>query len=106
MLADHFAVIDSFEIKAIALLDIDVEVIAPKLDHDLIQLPFAVQLTDQRGLAQLIRNCIAVIAVEEAVADAFELVRIHLEGFEWAELNLTGEIVDRFEIQLLLDPCL
>ena len=61
MFADHFAVIHCFEIEAVALFDVDVEVVAPKLDHDLVELTLAVDLAHECGLTQFIRNGLAVI---------------------------------------------
>ena len=106
MFANHFAVVHCFEIEAVSLFDEDVEVVAPKLDHDLVELTLAVNLTHERGLTQFIRDGLAVIAVEELVADAFEFVGCHLQGFESDKSKVTGKVVDGFEVKLFFDPCL
>jgi hypothetical protein len=41
VLANHLAVVDGFQPFDLVLADIDVEVIAPEIDHDLKQLAFA-----------------------------------------------------------------
>ena len=82
MFADHLAIIHRFEIETISLLDEDVEVIAPKFDHHFIELALAIELADERGLTQFIRNGFAVVAIEELIADTFEFVGFHVESFE------------------------
>src|SRR3990172_1510376 len=51
MTADYLPVINRLQKEAVALLDADVEVIRPELDHDLQELPAAVHLADQSRLA-------------------------------------------------------
>ena len=79
MFADHFAVIHSFEIEAIALLNVDVEMIAPELDHEFIELALAVDLSDECCLTQFIRDRLAVVIIEELVADGFQFISIHVQ---------------------------
>jgi len=106
VLANHFAVIHSFQVKAVALFDEDVEVVAPKLDHEFVELTPAVDLAHECGLAQFVRDGLAVIIVEESVADAFEFVGVHVDAFERLQLEFTGKITDGFERELFFYGCL
>ena len=104
VLADDFAIIHSFEIEAISFLNIYVEVVTPKFDHEFIELTPAVDLSHERGLAQFIRDGLAVVIFKESVADTFEFVGIHAQAFEWLELKFTIEIADGSKCELFFDP--
>ncbi len=104
MLADHFAVIHRFEIKTIALLNVDIEVIAPKLDHELVKLALAVSLPYERGLTQFVGDRFTVVVVEESIADGFQFIGIHVQCFEWMKQKFAVKIVDGLKRKLFLDP--
>ena len=104
MFADHLAVVHGLEKESISLLDEDVKMIAPELDHDLVELAFAIELPQQGCLAQFIRHRLTVIAIEDAVADAFQFIGIHPQCLEGSQADLGIEIVDGFKIKLFLDP--
>src|SRR5687767_12454664 len=78
--------------------------VTPKLNHKFVELTFAVNLPDQRSLAQLIWNRFAVIAFEEFIADGFQFVGFHLQCLEGREQDVAIKIVDRLKIELFLDP--
>ncbi len=50
---DDFAVIDDFEDAVGALLDVDVEVVAPEIDEDFLQLALRIDRADELGLLEL-----------------------------------------------------
>src|SRR5688500_8556864 len=104
MLANHFTVVHRFEVETVALLHIDVEMIAPKLDHELVKLSLAVDLSDQCGLAQLIGNGLTVVIIEESVADRLQFVGIHVQRLERLQQKVAVKIVDGLHIKLFLDP--
>src|SRR5688500_8214207 len=106
VLADHFAVVDCFEIKAIAFIGGYVEVVGPELDHHLVQLARAVDLSQQRGALQFSGDAFTVVAFEELIADAFQLVRIHLKSLESLQAYGRGKVVDRLRRELFFDPTL
>src|SRR5688572_23662673 len=83
--ADDFTIIHRFEIEAIVLFNIDIEVIVPKFDHEFVELAPTVDLPNECGLTQFIWHGYAVIIFKESIADAFKLVRIHAQRFEWLQ---------------------
>lgn len=104
MFTDHLAVIYGLEVEAIALLHIDVEMIAPELDHELVELALAVNLPDKCCLAEFIRNRLTVVVVEETVTDGFQLIGVHVQRLEGLEPKIAVEIVDGLKGKLFLDP--
>ena len=54
VLANHIAIIARLQVNAVALLQVDVEVVRPELDHDLEQLPLAVDSAQQRVARDLV----------------------------------------------------
>jgi hypothetical protein len=75
--ADHFAVIHGFEEELFFLVHEDVEMVAPEFDHYLVELTLAVKLTKKCCLTQFVRDFLAVVTIEELIADAFEFVGFH-----------------------------
>src|SRR3954467_13139065 len=96
MLAYDFAVVARLEINAVAFFEVDVQVIGPERDHDLVQLPLGIDRAEQRVPADLLTQHVLVIFEARA--------GLLMDGFESAGAKIAGRVIDRARIELLVNP--
>ncbi len=94
--ANHIGIVHALEPRAVELVLRDAEMVGPKICHDLMQLPRAVNGAQEGGLLELLFCRI--------LSDVENEVRVHAERVETTQSEVAVEIVERVGRELFFEP--